>query len=182
MGPTLSVHLPDLPSRGGIESLHGWLSQNVLDLTRTVDSWEFRFGSQSCLCSLALVPFGTQADGFGQATGGCMEEDEFVEYELLLGHCPRATFQLDNYCRSDLPGHKQLAQLASELARRFSGMIDVGSAIHYLVKQSHLKGEALWPGRVIALNLTHSAGWEVYLVDADFMDGWIESPHFGLEI
>ncbi len=180
MGPTLSVHLPDPPSRGDIESLHGWLSQNVLDLTRTVDSWDFRFGSRSCLCSLALVPFGTQADGFGQATGVCMEEDEFVEYELLLGHCPRATFQLDYYCRSDLPGHKQLAQLASELARRFSGMIDVGSAVDHPVTQSRLKGVALWPGRVIALDLIEPVGWTVYLVDADFMDGWIATSEFGL--
>ena len=175
MGPTLFVHLPQSLSADDKEAIDAWLSQRTISLQWQGIEWEFNFTKDNCTSSLAIVPFGAESAGNGTATDVYMEEDERLEYEIILGYCPVESIQLDNFCRSDASGHQMLAQLAAHLARQHNGLINVGGAIGWLLS----KGEII-NGKWYALN--YSGTYESHLVDADFMEEWSRHPNFGLEI
>ena len=179
MGPTLLIHLPVLLTRDEIEALHNWLSRTTYSLTRERDEWDFYTDNDTCLCSLAIVPFGAESAGNGKVTGIYLEQEKIVEYEKRLGYLPSVSFQLDNYCRSDQKGHKQLAKMAILLGRKHGGVIEVGSAVDEIVSGAKSRGKQL-PGSLYVL--TYSDVRSNYLVDADFMEWWVEQGEFHLEI
>jgi hypothetical protein len=55
-----------------------------------------------------------------------MDDEDMRAIAEALGYSPAGSLQLDNYCASDVAGHRELAQLATSLALRYGGVIDIG--------------------------------------------------------
>ena len=90
---------------------------------------------------------------------------------LALDYLPATSLQLDNRSRSDLEGHKMMAQCAAHFARQFLGVIEIGDAA---------RGSNIQSGKRFDMN--EQGGIEGSLVDADFMDEWAQHPDFGLQV
>ena len=180
MGPVLLV-IPAALSQDDIEWIHGWLSNKVYSLTRTLDSWKFWTDRDTCHASLAVVPFGAESCGDGGVSESHLEEPEIANYAALLGFRPLVWLQFDNFCRSDKIGHKQMAGLIVDLLRKFGGFVSVGRAIDPLIAEREAKKRKKpKPGRWLAY--THPSGLIDYLIDADLLEEWIRHPAFYLEI
>ena len=179
MGPTLFIHLPQSLTREEIEALHNWLSRTTHSLKRQVDAWEFQTDNDTCLCSLAIVPFGAESAGDGQVTDIHLSVEERAEYEEKLGYVPSTSLQLDNYCRSDKKGHEQLTKMSILLTRKHDGVINVGRAVDIFISGAKSSGRHL-PGRWHVVTVAGIR--DEYLVDAEFMEQWVNDSEFHLEI
>ena len=171
MGPTLFVHLPRAVSAEDMEVIDRWLRGHASVLERKGIEWEFHFTPQSCISTLAVVPFGAESRGDGTATEPYLSEDEQLPYLAALDYLPTASLQLDNLCRSDREGHKMLSQLAAHLAREHGGVIEIGESA---------RGSDIRSGKRFDMNAQGNI--EDLLVDADFMEEWALHPDFHLPV
>jgi hypothetical protein len=125
-GPSFFIHLPRPLSLDAIERLDARVRREMLDVTRTQSNWDFWPEINSCQCSLAVVPFSCESMGNGQFTEPTMEDDQIAAITAALGYQPAQSLQFNNYCRSDLDGHRLLARFGASLAAEYEGVADIG--------------------------------------------------------
>jgi hypothetical protein len=186
VGPTLMVFIPGAADAAAIEAL----LRRTVYLTRRLggngDRWEFvpsvdeRGEPTGCLCTLAIVPFGTEA-------GGSHVDTALIEEaRAKLPFLPKMTLQLDNFCRSDGPGHRVLARVAADLAELFGGLIDVDGADYVLPAVQAMAGgkSSHIPAQHYALTyvIDETRTGKTYCIDANLMRAWSEHPAFWLMV
>jgi hypothetical protein len=120
------VHLRHPLPAESVELLNGRLRVEMLDVERQRSSWRFRTSRGTCQASLAVVPFGAESAGGGEVTAQTTDDDEIAAITRALGYRPAASLQFDNFCGSDLTGHRELAKFAASVALEYLGVIDVG--------------------------------------------------------
>ncbi len=170
MGPTFCVLLPRPLGEADMDAINDWLRDRTTWLKRRGIEWEFQLAPRSCISMLAVVPFGAESRGDGTATRVSMPTEVQYEFQISLLWLPKVSIQLDNLCRSDLAGHKMLAECAAHFARLHGGVIEIGSAANNADIVSGRRFELNEPGAP-----------ENLLVDADFMDEWVRHPLFHLQ-
>src|SRR5258708_11337976 len=159
MGPTLIIYLPCNLAVQEINELDRYLSETTEKRKRDGNEWEFWINLQTCCCLLDVYP-----------CEHIVEKHERVAIEKLVGYLPVESLQLDNMCRNDPEGHKLLALMAADLARKFSSVIYVGDP------SCALETESRNTGRCFVLKKRQ------YFIDADMMQIWVGRQDFRLEI
>jgi Family of unknown function (DUF6368) len=201
VGPTLMVLIPNIVSATDASAIDDLLRRTVHMTTYSGERgqdqrsfagvrWEFipnidkRGEPCGCLCTLTVVPFGTEA--------GCPQLDTaFIdEARAKLPFLPKMTLQLDNFCRSDGPGHRVLARVATDLAELFGGLIDVDGADYVLPAVHALGGNK--PGQIIGryasqyyalqYDIDETRTGTTYCIDAKLMRAWSDHPAFWLMV
>ncbi|MGD0014225.1 MAG: DUF6368 family protein [Bryobacteraceae bacterium] len=171
MGPTLIVFVPTAPA---LHELDDVVHSSAIDVTRlSPTTWSFWLAPGTCNANLAVVPFGTEADGNGGFTEPILDPADQRSYAAAVGFHPAAAFQLDNGCRNDPLGHVLLGRLAASLARQWLGLIDLGS----VKARPHLGSYVAGVLRCAIL----SNGAAAYLCDGEFMEAWTCSEAYYLE-
>jgi Family of unknown function (DUF6368) len=150
------------------------------------ERWEFipnvdQHGEpQGCLCSLMVVPFGMEA-------GGLLIDTALIEEaRVKLPFLPKMTLQLDNFCRSDGPGHRVLARVAADLAELFGGLIDVDGADYVLpavqATGGNKSGRAPIQYYALKYDIDSTRTGTTYCIDGHLMRVWSEHPAFWLMV
>lgn len=183
MGPTLMVHLPGALTSAGVNAIVEILARTVVAVSRTHGtSWEFLPSADpdACTSTLQVVPFGTEAAGPGKHTADNPELR--AEAQKRLPFLPHTTLQLDNFCRSDLEGHRVLAGLAVCLAEHFGGLIFVDCAHGMIDAVGYCNGERRTDIYTLEYVIDASSIERVYCVGPKLMADWMVHPQFWLLI
>jgi hypothetical protein len=195
VGPTLMVLIPNMVSAmdalaiGDLLRRTVYLTQQRGEQGQDPQSfergrWEFipnvdtQGEPSGCLCTLTIVPFGTEA--------GARHVDTAMikEARAKLPFLPKMTLQLDNFCRSDGPGHRVLARVAADLAELLGGLIDVDGADYVLPAVQAMGGSK--PGQnpvqyyALKYDIDEKRTGTTYCIDANLMRAWSDHPAFWL--
>jgi hypothetical protein len=197
VGPTLMVFIPNMVSATDVLAIDDLLRRTVyltqqrrdpsqVQRSFTGARWEFipnvdaQGEPSGCLCTLAIVPFGTEA-GASHVDTAMLEEAR-----IKLPFLPKMALQLDNFCRSDGAGHRVLARVAADLAELFGGLIDVDGADYVLPAVRAMGGSA--PGQnpvqcyALKYDIDDKRTGTTYCVDANLMRAWSAHPAFWLMV
>lgn len=165
-GPSFFIHLPRPLSADAIELLDARVRREMLHVTRTQSDWDFWPEVNACQCSLAVVPFSCESMGNGQFTEPTMEDYQIAAIAAALGYLPAQSLQFNNYCGSDLDGHRLLARFAASLAAEYEGVADIGGTIPFSYERL--------PG-------VHHLPTGTYLLESEALERWCGERGFYLE-